>query len=451
MTLNEFKEKLFKRAEEACFSEYEIYYEGGESLEIEVFKKEVDKYSLNKTMGISFRAIYENKMGYAYTEIMDDEAIELLVESAKANAQIIENEEKEIIFEGSNKYEDFNGYNENLSSISPEDKIRLAIEIETEAYRCSEYVKNTGDCALGTVESERRIINSKGLDLSTKGNGIYGYMVPVVIKDEKTNSSFAYKFTNNMDEFDVKEIAKESVEKSLAYFGAESVKTGKYKAIFKNSVSADLLQTFEGIFSADNAQKGLSLLKGKVGETVGSECLTIVDNPFLKESLCSTPFDAEGVATHYKNVIEKGKLNTLLYNLKTALKDGVNTTGNASKVSYSSPIKVAPTTLYIEAGSKSYEDMIKTLGNGIIITEVQGTHSGANAVSGDFSLAAKGFLVESGEVIRAVEQITIAGNYFEVMKNTEEVGIDFILGVPRSGSCFGSPSVLIKEISIAGL
>jgi PmbA protein len=451
MTLNEFKEKLFKRAEETCFSEYEIYYEAGESLDIEIFKKEVDKYSLNKTLGISFRGIYEGKMGYAYTEIMDNEAIELLIEKAKSNAQIIENDEKEIIFEGSNKYEDFNGYNEELNNISPEDKIKLAIELEDEAYKCSDYVKNTGGCSLGTTESERRIINSKGLDISTKTNGIYGFMEPVVTKDGKTNNSYAYKFTNNISELDIKEIAKESVEESLAYFGAESVKTGKYRILFKNLVSADLLKTFAGIFSADNAQKGLSLLKGKVGETIGSESLTIVDNPFLKGSLCCTPFDSEGVATYCKNIVEKGQLKTLLHNLKTAFKDGVETTGNASKASFTAPIKVAPTTLYIEEGIKSYEDMIKALNNGIIITEVQGTHSGANPISGDFSLAAKGFLVENGQVIRPVEQITIAGNYFEVMKDTIEVGKDFKLGIPGGGSCFGSPSVLIREISVAGL
>jgi PmbA protein len=451
MLLNEFKEKLFKRAEETYFSEYEIYYEAGESLDIEIFKKEVDKYSLNKTMGISFRGIYGGKMGYAYTEIMDDEAVELLIEKAMSNAQIIENEEEEVIFEGSNKYEDFNGYNEELNSISPEDKIKLAIELEDEAYKCSEYVKNTGGCSLGTTESEIRIINSKGLDISTKTNGIYGYMEPVVTKDGKTNNSYAYKFTSNINELDIKEIAKESVEESLAYFGAESVKTGKYRVLFKNSVSAELLQTFSGIFSADNAQKGLSLLKGKVGETIGSENLTIVDNPFLKGSLCSTPFDAEGVATYCKNIVEKGKLETLLYNLKTALKDGVKSTGNASKASFTSPIKVAPTTLCIEKGIKAYEEMVKALGNGIIITEVQGTHSGANPISGDFSLAAKGFLVENGKVIKSVEQITIAGNYFEVMKDTMEVGADFKLGMPRGGSCFGSPCVLIREISVAGI
>ena len=451
MTLNEFKEKLFKRAKEAFFSEYEIYYEAGESLDIEIFKKEVDKYSLNKTIGISFRGIYKGKMGYAYTEIMDDEAIELLIEKAKCNAEIIENEEKEIIFQGSSKYEDYNGYNEELNSISTEDKIKLAIKLEGEAYEFSDYVKNTGGCSLGTIENEIRIINSKGLDIRTKSNGIYGFIEPVVIKNGNTSNSYAYKFTNNMNEFHVEEIAHESVEESLAYFGAESVKTGKYRALFKNSVSAELLQTFSGIFSADNAQKGLSLLKGKVGEIIGSKSLTIVDNPFLKGSLCSTPFDAEGVATYCKSIVEKGKLKALLHNLKTALKEGVQSTGNASKASFTSPIKVAPTTLYIESGSKSYGAMVKALGNGIIITEVQGTHSGANAVSGDFSLAAKGFLVENGEIIKPVEQITIAGNYFEVMKNTVETGTDFKLGIPGAGSCFGSPSVLIKEISVAGL
>lgn len=450
MKLNEFKDKLFKSAEEVGFSEYEIYYEGGESLEIQAFKKEVDKYSLNKTIGISFRGLYNGKMGYAYTEVMDDEAVELLVEKAKANAEIIEKEDKEIIFGGSENYQEFSGYNEELNKLSTDEKIKLTLQLEEEAYKCSDKVVGTGDCLLGTEETERRIINSKGLDVGYRANGIFGIMGPVVKDDEKVNNAYAFKVTNRLDEFDVEEIAKESVEEALAYFGAETVDTGKYRVMFKNSASGDLLQTFAGIFSADNAQKGLSLLKGKEGGEIGSDELTIVDNPFIEGSLCSKPFDAEGVAAYSKNVIDKGYLKTLLHNLKTAMKDEVESTGNAAKVSYSSPVGVAPTNLCIKTGEKSYNQMINTLENGVIITEMQGMHSGANAITGDFSLAAKGFLVENGKVIGPVEQITIAGNYFDLMKSVEEVGADFKLGIPSGGSCFGSPSIIVKELSIAG-
>ena len=273
--------------------------------------------------------------------------------------------------------------------------------------------------------------------------------MPVVQQDGIVNSGLEFTITNDMKEIDITEIAKYSVDEALVHFGATSVKSGKYRAIFRNSASALMLSTFAGIFSADYAQKGLSLLKDKLGEIIGSEALTIVDDPFVSGSMFSTPFDGEGVATFRKKVIEKGQLKTLLHNLKTAAKDGVESTGNGSKASYASPVEVAPSNLCIEPGVKSYEELIKTLENGIIITEVEGTHAGANAVSGDFSLAAKGFLVENGQIVKPVEQITVAGNYYEIMKNVEEVGTDVKLCFPSNYLCY-SPSVLLKELSVAG-
>jgi PmbA protein len=450
MILNEFKEKLFMKAKEASFSEYEIYYEEGESLEIQAFKKEIDKYSFNKKLGISFRGLYNGKMGYAYTEIMDEEAIELLIDKAIDNAKTIENNEVQIIFGGSKHYEEFNGYNEELENIDANEKIKLALELEAEAYKCSTKVINTDYCLIGSELTMKRIINSKGLNLSHRGNCVFGVIESVVEEAGKVNNALAYKFSNSMKDIEIKELARESVTEALAYFSAETVKTGKYKVMLKNSVAIDLLQTFNGIFSADNTQKGLSLLKGKVGEKIASEKLTLIDNPLMMESVSSSPFDAEGVATYEKNIIKNGVLNTLLHNIKTATIEGIESTGNASKSSYAAPVEVAPSNFYIKPGEISYEEMIKTLENGLIITEMMGMHSGANPVSGDFSLAAKGFLVQNGVIVRAVEQITVAGNYFELLKNVEFIGGDFKLGMPEGSSCFGSPSIIIKELSIAG-
>lgn len=449
MIFSEFKDRLFKEAKKAGFNEYEIYYEGGESLEINAYKKEIERYNLKKTMGISFRGLYNGKMGYAYTEIMDDEAVSLMVEQAKSNAEIIEKEDTEVIYGGSKHYEKFNSYNEKLHNISADEKIKLALKLEEEIYKSSDKVINTEECSINTQETETRIINSKGLDLRTKSNAVIIAAVPIVQQGENVNNGIEFSIENDMNKVDINKIAKDSVEDGLAKFGASSVKSGKYRVIFRNSASAMMLLTFAGIFSADNAQKGLSLLKGKVGENIGSSALTIVDDPFVQGSLFSTPFDAEGVAAYRKNVVEKGQLKTLLHNLKTAAKDGVKSTGNASKSSYASPIEVAPTNLCIEPGTKSYEELVKTLGSGVIITDVEGTHAGANAVSGDFSLSSKGFLVEGGKIVRPVEQITVAGNYYELMKNVEEAASDVKMSFPMNFICY-SPSILIKELSIAG-
>jgi len=449
MNLNEFKDRLFQRAQEEGFTEYEIYYVEGNSFRVGVYEKEIDQYSVNNTIGLSFRGLYEGKMGYAYTEVLDEDAIELLIQNGKANALAIEKDDMDIIYGGGDSYQSLNSYNEELNKVRAEEKIELALKMEEEALKQSEYVKRTQHCVVSSGQGLRRIINSKGLDLTDRRNSMYAVLIPVVEKDGKMNTGVAFRASNQFSDFDPRSLAQEAVEKALAYIGADSVPSGKYRVALRYDAATDLLATFSDIFSADNAQKGLSLLKGKVGQVIASEKVTIIDDPLMEGGLCSASFDDEGVATYTKAVIEKGKLMTLLHNLKTAKKDGVKTTGNGSKASYASPVDISPFNFYIKPGEKSYEEMLACLDKGLLITELQGMHSGANTVSGDFSLAAKGFWVENGKAVRPVEQITIAGNFYKLLEDVEEVGADLKFDMP-AGACFGSPTIIVRELSVAG-
>lgn len=205
---------------------------------------------------------------------------------------------------------------------------------------------------------------------------------------------------------------------------------------------------FSSIFSAEAAQKGLSLLKGREGEAIASEAVTIVDDPHRPHSAASQSFDGEGVPTRKKNVVEKGVLQTLLHNLTTAAKQGVTTTGNAAR-GYASAVGVAPTNFYIAPSQESVEAMLARMGEGFLITEVSGLHAGANQISGDFSLLAKGFAVRGGQKAEPVEQITVAGNFFAVLKDVVAVADDLAFGLP-GGSLVGSPTIWVKALSVAG-
>ena len=449
MTLEEFKVAVFEKAKLSGFSEYEIYYSNNTSLGIQVFEGEIDKYTVSGNQGLSFRGVYNEKMGYAYTEILDEAAAQFVVNSAKENAVVIEKEDKEIIYAGSEKYSDFEGFEEKLSKIPVSEKIKLAFDLEVECKGQDDSVMRV-ESQIEEEENITHIINSKGLNLSFRSNAIFAVVEPVVKDGEKMNADYAFKAAKSLEEIEAKELAKESVDKCLAYKGAKTVKSGKYRIALKNSTAASLLQTFSGVFSADNAQKGMSLLKDKLGETIGSKAVTIMDDPLLKEGLNSRPFDAEGVAAYTKEVVKEGELKTLLHNLKTATKEGVKSTGNASKAGYSSPVEVAPSNFYFKPGNNDYNEMLKVLGNGILITELQGLHSGANPVSGDFSLAAKGLLIKDGTVERPVEQITVSGNFYELLKNIEELGCDIKFGFPSGRGYFGSPTVIVKELAVAG-
>lgn len=450
MTLDEFKQSLFKKAEAEGFGEYELYYINRNSLSIDTFEGEVEKYSVSDVQGLSFRGIYKGKMGYAYTEFIDESSVGFLINAVKDNATIIESEEKEFIYGGKDDvYESFDGYKEALSKISPTEKIKLALDMEASAKSGSDKVIRV-ETSVQDSSSTCRIINSKGIDLNFKSNAVFGAIEPIVSDGDKMNSAFSFKASRDFSELNANALSKEAVAEALAYRGAQTVDSNKYRIALRNDVSSSILHTFSGIFSADNVQKGLSLLKNKLGGKIASEAVTIIDNPLLEEGMKSRPFDDEGVAAYRKEVINKGELKTLLYNLKTAAKDGVKSTGNGSKASYSSPVEVAPSNFYFKPGKKSFDEILNALENGLLITEVQGLHSGANPVSGDFSLAAKGFLIKDGKIERAVEQITIAGNFYTLLLNVEEVGSDLKFGFPSGAGYFGSPTIIVKEMAIAG-
>ncbi len=291
-----------------------------------------------------------------------------------------------------------------------------------------------------------RILNSYGMDRSFTEDmcGLYG---EATAKDGDFVSSGYYGVSSHsFDKMDAKRIGGEVARRAVDGLNASSVPSGKYRIIFHHEAMADLLQTFSGVFSAEVAQKGMSLLAGKVGETIAAPCVTLIDDPLLPDGLDSRPFDAEGVPSSVHTVIAQGEFRTFLHNLKTARKDGVETTANASKAGYASSVHVAPSNFFLEAGKISFDEVLTQAGQGIVITEVSGLHAGANPVSGDFSLLSKGYTFQDGKRQKAVEQITVAGNFYDLLKSVRCFASD--LTFPSGG--FGSPSVDVGELSVSG-
>lgn len=446
MEFAKFKNLLFKKAKSEGFEDCEVYFINRESLSISVYDQEVEKYNLNKTFGLSFRGMVDGKMGYSFTEIIDEDAVDMLVKNAKDIAMVIESEDVQFLYGGDKEYADVNSYSTELENIDTEKLIDIAMNMEVEAKKYSDKVDNVSGCSISYSNSNYGIYNTKGLALNNKMNLLSAYVVPVVKDGENKFNGAGYAIAYSIDELDAKKIAKDGVEDALEKIGGKSIPTGKYKAIINNEAMVSLLSTFSGIFNAEAAQKGLSLLKDKEGEMIASDIVTIIDDPHLDKGLASTPFDDEGVATYKKEVVSNGKLSTLLYNLKTAYKAGKKSTGNGFKASYSGSLGIDSTNFYIKNGNKSLEDLMKDVNEGVLITEFAGLHSGANSITGDFSLSAKGFYIEDSKKTYPIEQITVAGNFFELLKIIEDIADD--LKFPMSS--VGAPSVRVKELSIAG-
>lgn len=445
MDIVTFKDTLFEKGAELGFSDMELYYQSSEKLTIKIYKNEVDSYQVAVDGGVSFRGIYNGQMGYAYTEKIDEQSILFLLEEARENVSVIDSEDHELIFAGSDIYEEINLFSPELANVGAEEKILFLKKLEEVCFSLSDKVTSVNHCGLSSVQSEIMIANSKGLEKREKVNVAQASVSVIVKNREDVKSGGKSKLTRDFSSFDPYAIAKEAVENALSKLGASSIESKEYPIILKNEAAAALFNTFTSNFSAEQVQKGKSKLANKINQTIAVPLVTIVDDPLLKEGFRCRSFDSEGVATKRINVVEKGVLKTYLHNLKTAAKDHVKPTGHGTKASYKGTMTISPSNMFITPGETTYEELIEGEDEAIIITNLQGLHSGANAISGDFSLSANGFLVKNGKIERPVNQITIAGNFYTLLKEIEAVANDLDLS-----SSINCPSLKVKMLAVSG-
>lgn len=433
-------------AKDAGICEYEIYCTKEENLSADTLKDEISTFNSCTSSGVGFRCIINGKMGYASTNITDESELYELVRCAAENAEIIENDDKVFIFDGSCEYTKINRIH--VYSADAEELKRCALKVQRDAYSQGEYVAEGTESGTMLYNYERYLYNSYGLELSSSSGMTGCYCSSVVNVNGEAKNNFEFALGLEGDEVD--SLAKRSVDGALEKIGAGGVESGRYDVIIDGDCMKNLLSTYSSVFSAKNARMGLSLLAGKEGEMVADECVTITDDPTRDGCPMQATFDGEGVATYKKTVIDKGVLKTLLYDLTNAEMSGKSSTGNGQRSSYASQVAIKPYNFSINAGDKSLEEMFADIGNGIYITSLQGLHAAADAVTGDFSLESAGFMIRDGKKAEAVKSFTVAGNFFDLLKNITAVSNKVTWGIPADFCVFGSPCVAVKDLSVAG-
>ncbi len=442
MTFEQFKDACFRLALEQGCESAEVYAVSDNGFSVNVLKQEIIKYSVERSNGLNLRVLYAGKTGYAYTEVFEDP--ETLVAHAIDNAKAIENTDANPM-QGACEYPEITVKPNPVVDRSEEEKIDLALRMERDTLAFDPRVNRMGYCSVDTGVAETHISNTLGLSADRKERYSYAVLAPILKDGEEEHESYSFKFGPEMIEYG--DIIRESVENALMQFHASPVDSGEYRILLRNDAAADLLSAFSSMFFAERVQKGLSLLSGKLGEQIASPAITILDDPFEADN--PRAFDAEGVPSVLTTVVENGVLKSYLYNLKSAQKDGVASTSNAGRMGAAGAVTTAPSNFYIGKGEQCFDELKKALNNGLIITELSGLHAGLNPISGDFSLIAKGQLVENGEIVRSVDQITVAGNFLAMMKGIEAVGSDLRFGPPMGGR-IGTPSLLIEKLVVSG-
>jgi len=444
MTYSDFKQAVLAAARAEGLTEYDLYGTSGSATTVRAFGNEIIMFDDTTSVGACFRCVVDGRMGYSNTQLLSAQEAIRLVRDAVAGAAVLDATGTAQLYQGGGAYAELPQADDTGCDV--QQLKEAALSLDETAKALDGRVESSPFSVVQYANGETALANVHGLDLQNRQAGYAAVYEAVVVEGGRKYVGAASRDALTLTALDLESMVKEAVGLAVGSIGGTSVPSGTWPVIFSATAMAEFLACFTGAFSADAAQKGLSLLAGKEGETIAAPIITLVDDPHYMSSSDKSAFDGEGVPTYTKTVIENGVLKTLLYDLKSAAKAGRASTGNGRRAGYAGDVDVHPFTFYIQAGEGTKEDLMQKAGKAIYITAMKGMHAGVSPVTGDFSVESKGYLIENGAVVRPAEQFTVAGNFFRMLGDITALGGDFALCQD-----VGAPTTLVSALSIAGV
>jgi PmbA protein len=300
---------------------------------------------------------------------------------------------------------------------------------------------------LTITESETHILNSYGEGCGRRETHMTAWLRAKAEEGGKEATANEHREVRAWDSLDLEYLAEKVAERAVAFLDAKPIPSGELPIVFRNQVFASILLTMlRGPISADWVQKGKSPFAGKIGEEVASEVITILDDGLMPQGWGTRPLDDEGHPTQRTIIIQEGILRGYLHSSYTALREGVDSTGNALRRRYWMPLEPSPTNLLLKPGDAALEEMIQETRRGLYVEETIGEWL-SNPVSGLLNATVThGCLIEDGELTRPVKGVVLTGDFHQLLKR----GIDLI-GRDQANAAGGySPSIKARSLTVAG-
>ena len=426
----------------------EAYAGESRHTEVKARRGEIDSLSRSESRGVGVRVLLDGRLGYAWAADPDpDEAAALLV-AARESAGLATPDEGNIL-PGAVEAEDLPGlYREALASLDPERKVRVALDLERAAVSSRPEVRKVEEVMYGDSVARTAVASTAGVQSSYERTGSWCVVSALAERDGEVQSGFSFRLARELDELEWEETAEEAALRGARLLGSRKPGTEKLPVILDPWAASSFLGVLARALSAEEVQKGRSLLADLVGEMVASEVVTLLDDGRLMDGPSAAPVDDEGVPTSRTPMVDAGTLRGFLHNTATARRAGTSSTGNASRPSYRGVPGVAPSNLFLEPGPDEPDAILRRAGRAIYVQDVTGVHSGANPVSGEFSVGATGLRVGDGDLGEPLREMTIASTLPEVLRRVEAVGSDLRF-FPGGGS-LGTPTILVGEMTVAG-
>jgi PmbA protein len=424
----------------------EAYAESSARTEVDALRGEVEGLTFAESRGVGVRLVREGRLGYAYAADPSLQEVRRAVEQARENAGEATPDEHQVLPQAATPEPIAALYRPEQGGMSTDRKVALALDLERRVTTSDPRVTKTDALQYGDAVSRVAITSTAGLSVAYERTDCWCVVVALADEGDETQTGYSFRVGRALEELDWEGVADEAIERAVHMLGAVKPPTMKVPVLLDPFAGSSFLGVLAGALSAEAVQKGRSLFAELVGEQVGSEVFTLVDDGRLLAGPAASPFDDEGVPTGRTELITRGRLNGFLHNSYTAHRGDTTSTGNARRAGYRSAPGVGVSNFYVEPGEIDLDGLLARAEGGVLIQEVSGVHSGANPISGEFSVGATGLRISGGAPDEPLREMTIASTVPEMLRAVEAVGSDL-----RFFTSVGVPSILIGEMTVAGI
>ncbi len=385
----------------------EVYMDVTESVDATIQNDQVDFAKEAYTLGFGVRVILDNKMGFAYTTQNErlTETVDKAISNAKANLA-----DENFAFASKSDYPNVKGvYDKKIENMELVDTIELGKSM------ISTVLENNCQPTSGGVASgcsQIVIANSEGVWCEDMATYISGFIAVNTPDGDGVSTASESNSSRKLD-INSEEIALKACNIALDSRGGQHVQTGDMNVLLDYHAASGLISNFSQAINGDNVQRGRSIYADKMNKEITSPSLTIYDDGTLNGGLSSSRCDGEGTPSQRTVIVEDGVLKNFLYDIHTANKGNIPSTGNGMRSSFSDMPAVGLSNLILD-----FEGLepLSEIQHGIFVTDVLGAHT-ANPISGDFSVEAmNAFKIENGEIIHPIKNAMLSGNIFSILQ-----------------------------------
>ncbi len=443
--LTELAQDVVRRALAAGASDAECTISEGSEFSAQVRLGELETLKEAGSRGAGLRILKGRNTGSSYTSDMTEQGIEQMVAAAMQLAEVTTEDPYAGLAEAS-EYGSIAGnlrmYSGDVERLETGAKIEMAKRAENAALSFDPRITNSEGGSFDTHLGHRVFANSRGFAGSYRSSYCSISAVPVAKQGDAMERDYWFHSARGFADLEKPEdVGRIAAQRTLRRLGAVKVETQRVPVIFEPRTARSVINNIFDAVEGRSVYRQSSFLAGRIGEQVAGSNITIIDDGTIPGLFGTSPFDDEGVPTRRTPVIEKGVLKNYLLNTYAARKLGMKTTGNASR-GITGNAGVGHGNFYLEAGSRSAEELIASVPNGFYVTELIG--SGVNISTGDYSHGAAGLWIRNGELAFAVSEVTVAST-LQQMFMSMEAGSD----LEFRGST-ASPTLLIQEMTVGG-